>query len=278
MNIEIQENKIIINENIDIRAVLECGQIFSFYEIDVDQFTVISLDKVAVIKYSPHQTVIDTKYPDYFYNFFDLLTDYEDIKNQIIKNCPDFKQFIKRDLRILKQDPIQTIISFIVSANNNIKRIKLILNKICQKCGSYLPEYDCYAFPTIKQLSYLTIQDFKEMGAGYRSEYLYESIKMLSNRDFSVDSLNLLNSKQLKTKLMTLKGVGPKVADCILFFGFSKTDFFPVDTWIRKAYYKYFNNGKKSDSQISDYFVDIFKSLSGYAQQYLYDYMLNFQS
>lgn len=275
MNVDLKENQIIINQFFDIRATLECGQIFSFFEHNKNQFTVISTNKVAIIDHTPQKTIINTKDINYFYNFFDLGTNYEDIKKQIIKINPQFEQFIKRDLRILKQDPVQTIISFIVSANNNIKRIKLILNRISQKCGDYMPEYNCYAFPTLKQLSTLTINDFVEMGAGYRSSYLYETIKLLNKNEYDVSKLKQLSSKQLKAKLMTLKGVGPKVADCILFFGFSKTDFFPVDTWMRKAYFKYFNVGQKTDVQIADYFVNIFKSISGYAQQYLYDYMLN---
>lgn len=275
MKIEKQQNKIIIYGDFDIRSILECGQIFSFFEKQQDKFVVISTDKVAEVEYNRQKTVILTNYVDYFYNFFDLKTDYEKIKEEIVKQCPQFKSFIKRDLRILRQDIKQTIISFIVSANNNIKRIKLILNKICALCGTYLPQYNCYAFPTLDQMSKLSEKDFKELGAGYRSLYLYESIKMLKTEEFNTSLLCKLPTSQLKKQLMKLKGVGPKVADCILFFGFGRTDSFPTDTWIRKAYNTYFDCGKKSDEQISKYFVEIFKDLSGFAQQYLYDYMLN---
>lgn len=275
MNIEKLVDKIIINGNFDIKSILECGQIFSFFEVEKNKFIVISTNKVAEIDYSEEKSVIKTDYVDYFYNFFDLQTDYEQIKKQIIKLSPKFNDFIKRDLRILKQDPKQTIISFIVSANNNIKRIKSILNKISQKCGDYIKKYNCYSFPTLSQLSILTAEDYKQLGAGYRSDYLFESVKMLQTEEFDIPGLQSLPTPELKKKLLLLKGVGPKVADCILFFGFSRTDAFPTDTWIRKAYYEFFNCGKKTDEQISNYFSSTFENLSGYAQQYLYDFMLN---
>lgn len=275
MNIEKLKDKIVINEKFDIKSTLECGQIFSFFEKDKNKFVVISTNKVAEIEYSEDKCVINTEDVDYFYNFFDLQTDYEKIKKDIVLLCPKFNEFIKRDLRILKQDPKQTIISFIVSANNNIKRIKLILNKISQRCGNYISKYNCFTFPTLNQLLTLSSKDYKELGAGYRSDYLYESVKLLLTPDFDIEFLKTLPTPQLKKRLMMLKGVGPKVADCILFFGFSRTDAFPTDTWIRKAYYQYFNCGNKTDEQISSYFSNIFKNLSGYAQQYLYDFMLN---
>ena len=277
MEIQKLKNQIIINGNFDIKSTLECGQIFSFFEKSENNFVVVSTNKVAEIEYSQQKTIIKTDDSDYFYNFFDLQTNYEQIKKDIIKLCPKFEMFIKRDLRILKQNPHQTIISFIVSANNNIKRIKLILNKICQKCSDYLPKANCYAFPTLEQLSILSTQDYKDLGAGYRSDYLYQSVKLLQSPEFDINVLKTLSTPELKNKLLKLKGVGPKVADCILFFGFSRTDAFPTDTWIRKAYYQFFDCGKKTDEQISAYFCNIFKNLSGYAQQYLYDYMLNIQ-
>lgn len=278
MKIEKFSDKIVIHGNFDIRSTLECGQIFSFFEKENNNFKVISKNYVAEINYTHQKTEILTNQVDYFYNFFDLSTDYKKIKEKIILLCPEFAKFIKRDLRILKQDSLQTIISFIVSANNNIKRIKLILNRICEKCGEYLPEHSCFAFPTLNRLSSLTEKDFKDLGAGYRSNYLFESIRLLMQDEFNIKSLSKLPTVQLKKQLMKLKGVGSKVADCILFFGFNRTDAFPTDTWIRKAYYEYFDCGKKTDEQISNYFVNIFKNLSGYAQQYLYDYMLNIKT
>lgn len=276
MKIIKQKNKIIVeDENFNIRKILECGQIFSFKELSPQSFLVVSTNKFAKVNIiSNTKTEITTKYVDYFLSFFDLNTDYKLINKKIIAACKDFEKYVKGELRILRQDPFQTIISFIVSANNNIKRIKKILFEISHKYGTYIEEYGEYAFPSLKQLLPVTEEEFGAVGCGYRKNYLVKAIKMLNTEEFCVQNLTKLDSFSLKQKLMELPGVGPKVADCILLFGFSRTDFFPVDTWIRKSF-AMFSNEKKTDKQISQYFVNIFKDVSGYAQQYLYDYMIN---
>ena len=265
---------IVEDENFDIKSILECGQIFSFKTTNDSDYIVESMGKFASITKLDTCTIINTKDIEYFYNFFDFDTDYDDIKGRILKLCPFFSNLKMRQLRILKQDAYQTIISFIVSQNNNIKRIKKILNSISYEFGSYNKKYDMYSFPTLEQLKRATQDDFKRLGAGYRSEYLVKAILSLSAEDFDIEKLKSLDTSSLKKKLRTIHGIGPKVADCILFFGFGRTDVFPVDTWIRKGY-SMFCQEKRSDEQISEYFVNIFKDLSAFAQQYLYDYMLN---
>lgn len=287
----------IIGEDFNTKEILECGQVFSFLKDKDENYLVVSNDKVAKIKVNGNTTTILTNYVDYFYNFFDLDTDYEQIKSKICTYYKDFNKFFGggANIRILRQDAYQTIISFIVSANNNIKRIKKILFSISKKYGraisreeyNFEPNVDrgaqdevvesddkLYSFPSLKELSNATEQDFKDLGAGYRSSYLVETVKLLQTQDYEINYLKSLDTKTLKAKLLQLKGVGNKVADCILFFGFSRTDVFPVDTWIRKAY-KLFCQDNRSDEQISNYFVALFKDCSGYAQQYVFNYMIN---
>ena len=160
------------------------------------------------------------------------------------------------------------IISFIISANNNIPRIKKILNNLCSLYGTRLNDF--YAFPTLNQLSRITTEEFKQIGCGYRADYLVESIQML--KSFNFESVNKMDTNELRCELMKLKGVGRKVADCILLFGFHRTDVFPTDTWIVKVYNEISgsNESKSNAKNISDWFVDKYKCLSGYAQQYLY--------
>ncbi len=278
MKVTKKKNKIIVESSqFNIKKILECGQIFSFKQMGSSSFLVISKNKFAKIEViSDLITEIITTDVDYFYNFFDLQTDYKAINKKILDIRPDFAKFVKGELRILRQDPFQTIISFIVSANNNIPRIKKILFGICKKYGTFNSEYNEYSFPTIQQLLSATSQDFGLLGCGYRKDYLVNTIKMLNTNEFKIEDLCKLGSEELKQKLLKLPGVGPKVADCILLFGFSRVDFFPVDTWIRKSF-SMFSSKQKTDRQISEYFVNIFKSVSGYAQQYLYDYMINNQ-
>lgn len=273
MEIKREKNSIILkNIDFDIKEILECGQIFSFYE-ENNSYIVVSSDKICKITKDENFTKLESDDINYFYNFFDLDTDYEKIKKEILKLYPNFFKFFEggKNIRILRQDPYQTIISFIVSSNNNIKRIKKILFSMSQKFGE--KQGEIYLFPTLLSLKNASIQDYKDLGAGYRSEYLYKSVKMLLEKDYEEETLKSLPTKELKKRLLNLSGVGEKVADCILFFGFNRTDVFPVDTWIRKGY-SYFCEKKRSDKEISSYFVDIFKNYSGYAQQYLYNYMI----
>lgn len=278
MNIIKEKNKIIIenSEEFDIADILECGQVFSYKKLDQNIYFVISYNKTAKIVINENTTEIFTKDVDYFYNYFDLNTNYKKIKDDLIKNYPGFEKFLQigKGIRILNQDGYQTIISFIVSANNNIKRIKNILFKISEKFGKKIDETEFYYFPSLEEISKATVEDFALIGAGYRSEYLVETIKLLKTEEYNISNLSKLNTIELKDKLLKLKGVGPKVADCIMLFGFNRTDVFPVDTWIRKAYYL-FESNKLSDEKISKYFVKKYGKYSGYAQQYIYNFMLN---
>ncbi|MBQ3493950.1 MAG: 8-oxoguanine DNA glycosylase, partial [Clostridia bacterium] len=173
-------------------------------------------------------------------------------------------------IRILNQDIIEVIIGFIISANNNIKRIMNTMQKIRQ-FGENRGEY--YCFPSLKVLQTISVEQFKDMGAGYRAEYLVESIKVLAETNF--DNIKKLDNQSLRKWLISLKGVGPKVADCIMLFGFSRCESFPVDTWIEKVYFDIFKQ-KKPREQMSKDLLLHYGELSGYAQQYLFYYKRSF--
>lgn len=264
---------VIYGEDFDIESTLECGQIFSFQKDDCGRYIVTSLDKWARITYGDGMTRIETKDVDYFYNFFDLDTDYVSIRERLCEIYPQFDRFLScgKNIRILRQDKVQTILSFIVSANNNIKRIKKILFSLSQRYGEEI-ERGVFSFPSLDSLSSVTEADFVSLGMGYRAPYMVETISRLKSLD--MDYLSSLSTVELRKVLLNLKGVGPKVADCILFFGFSRTDVFPVDTWIRKSY-SLFCEDKRSDKEIAAYFVSLFGKYSGYAQQYIFNYMIN---
>lgn len=269
-----KDEKIIIKslEDFNVLDILSCGQIFRYKKIGED-FVVYSKDKKATIKSNNDSVEIITKDVNYFINYFDLNTDYGEIK-QKLSNFEALKPAIAfaPGIRILKQDPFEMIISFIISANNNIKRIQSIIEKICEKFGTYNKEEDFYAFPTQKQLLKASVTDFVEMGAGYRAQYLYNCTRQLEN--FNYDFIYNNKSSDCIPVLLNLSGIGPKVADCVLLFGFNKFDVFPVDTWIKKVYYSYFSKDKSEISvkEIRNNLLDIFGDLSGYAQQYLFFY------
>ncbi|MBQ8748977.1 MAG: 8-oxoguanine DNA glycosylase [Clostridia bacterium] len=268
---KIINNKIIIQNKKDFvpQHILECGQIFRFEKIDKN-YVVFSLDKKATIIETESNYEIVTNDIDYFINFFDLEHDYSSIKNKLI----NFNNEILNNavnygygIRILKQSPFEMIISFIISANNNIPRIKSSIKKICEAYGKLI-DNDYYAFPTLEDLSKANEDFFKSVGLGYRANYMVETLKLLKDIDF--DNLKILSTQDLRNELMKLKGVGRKVAECIMLFGFNRLDVFPIDTWTKKVYNENFYVGDKNNNEIANYFVDFFGHLSGYAQQYLY--------
>lgn len=271
-NYYLEKDKIVVTNlsEFNITHILECGQVFRFEKINND-YIVFSGEKQAKIKTFADRVEIYSNDNNYFVNYFDLDTSYTNIKNELSK-YEILKPMIKSayGIRILKQDPIEMIISFIISANNNIKRIQIIIDRICRKFGT-IKNNEYYTFPTIKQLEKASIEDFKECGTGYRAKYLYNVVRQLKN--FNIEEIFTLNSEFAVEKLLNLSGVGPKVADCILLFGFNKQDCFPVDTWIKKVYNEYFAKDKTDNvKQIRKNLVNIFGSLSGYAQQYLFYY------
>lgn len=269
MEYEVKNNKIIIRNKKDfnLKHIFECGQIFSYKKISENEFVVYSKDKVAMCKEFESFVEIETEFIDYFINFFDLNTDYSKIKNELKQKFPFLSDVISfgYGIRILKQDPFETIISFIVSANNNIKRIQKILFAIRKSYGQNMGSY--YSFPTIKQLENATIDDFTLLGLGYRAKYIFNAIKQLKNVDYNV--LKQKSTSDLNSFLLSIFGVGQKVADCIMLFGFSKQDVFPVDTWIEKVYNKYFES-EHNRKIIREKLLNTFGNLSGYAQQYLF--------
>ena len=212
--------------------------------------------------------------------YFDLKRDYKKIKEELSKIDENMKTSIEygKGIRILNQDLWETIISFIISANNNIPRIKGIIEKLSKKYGKEL-EFEgkkYYTFPTPKELENVTVEDYRSLGLGFRDIRLYETVKMISNGEIKLEELQKNpNTYEVREKLLTLSGVGSKVADCILLFSTLKRfEVFPIDVWVRRVMTElYFENETKivpNNKQILNYAEETFGNLSGLAQQYLF--------
>ena len=258
--------EIIAPKDFDVKQTIECGQVFR-YKVQDFGYTVYSLHHKADI-YCQETIKIFTKDKKYFINYFDFCTNYDKIKSSLSVE-PMLKSAIEygKGIHILKSAPLEMIIEFIISQNNNIPRIKAIIEKICENYGDNMGDY--YAFPTLSQLKKIPLEFFTQIKCGYRDKYLYDTISMLGN-NFDLDALKQMTTANARAMLMKLKGVGRKVADCILLFGYHKTDVFPTDTWIVQAYNKIYKTNITNAVTISNYFLDKFGDLSGYAQQYLY--------
>ena len=251
---------------------LNCGQVFRF-ERQGDGYIVLSFDKVCYLHSDGVKTVVESEDADYFYRYFDLDRDYSEIVETaksfdiplLSKSAEEFS-----GLRLLNQHREEMIYSFIISQNNNIPRIKGIISRICAGLGQ---EFEfmgrkLYTFPTTAALAGAGVEFYKSAGCGYRDKFLDETARRIAAE--GIGDLEKLDTPALKKALLTYKGIGGKVADCVALFGFSKRDSFPVDTWVEKVYREDFKGTLTDRNKITDYFTGLFKQKSGYVQQYLF--------
>ncbi|HKL73635.1 MAG TPA: DNA glycosylase [Clostridia bacterium] len=265
-----EPDKIIVSDTsqFDIEHILDCGQVFRYRKVD-DCYTVFAKNTNCLLHRENGCVIIKTNFIDFFVNYFDLNRDYGKIKEELrefegLSEAIDFGSGI----RLLNQDPLEMIISFIISANNNIPRIKMIIERICEQLGENKGTY--YAFPTLGELESADENFFRAIGAGYRAKYLVKVCKEL--RNFDLEEIVSLDTDAARKRLIALTGVGRKVADCILLFAYKKTDLFPLDTWTKKVYANLCFEDTCNVDVMSKNLVDRYKYLSGYAQQYLYYY------
>ncbi len=276
-------DKIVVKEEFfSVEDTLKCGQVFRFFPYQKG-YKIISQDKCAYAYNENGYAVIEClkEDRDYFCAYFDLGNDYL----KIYSNAKTYGGILSvaaeagKGIRILKQDKTETLFSFMISQNNNIPRIKGTIEKLCtalgekkEFCGEIF-----YGFPSVSVMAEQSAEFYKSIGLGYRAEYILSLAKKI-NAGYNVNALSDLETMMLKRELLSIYGVGEKVCDCVLFFGFGKTDSFPVDTWLEKVYREDFSGEIKDRKKISAYFTNLFKENSGYFQQYLFHYKRNVEN
>ncbi len=265
------------SEYFNATDTLECGQIFRYFPLLNGEYLVISGDKACTVQTKGENTVIKCNEEDeqYFFNYFDLQTDYKSIcerakrsEVEILKKAAT----LGKGVRILRQNSEEMLYSFLISQNNNIPRIKKAVNAICEKLGEKR-EFEGHVYHTFPSSSLLFAQSeefYKSCGLGYRASYMKKVSESVVNG--LIEALLPLSREKIKEELLHLKGVGEKVADCVCLFGFYKTDSFPVDVWIEKIYREDFGGDLNSRKKITEYFLNLFGFDSGYFQQYLFYY------
>ena len=248
----------------DPDAIMHSGQIFRYFECGqgAGRYSLISGSNYAEIIKNGGKIIINCNDARYFFNYFDLQTDYNKIKEEL-KEFKQLKGAIGQGggIRILRADFYETVLSFIISANNNIKRFTKTLNLMSEKYGTKLKN-GLFGFPVPAQLSGVSEEDYKNLGCGYRSAYLVKAVRQLKDLDFN--KLNLLPDDLLLKELTKIMGVGKKVAACIMLFAFHRLDVAPVDTWIQKALDNLADNDKK---------LLLEHKYAGVIQQYIYYYL-----
>lgn len=212
--------------------------------------------------------------------YFDLDRNYEEIKQKLAKIDDNMKTSIQygKGIRILNQDLWETIISFIISANNNIPRIKGIIERLSKNYGKEIDwngkKY--YTFPTAEEVKDVSVEDYRSLGLGFRDVRLYETTNMILGKKVDLDKMRKNpNTLEVRDELLSLSGVGPKVADCILLFSdLKRFEVFPIDVWVRRVmndlYIKNEDETKVSKKQIENIAQEKFGDLAGIAQQYLF--------
>ena len=236
---EYKDGILLSGERIDPDIVFNCGQCFRFIP-DGDGYIGIAHGRVLNVRNSNEGLYLYPVSQDeiaLWADYFDAETDYTSLEEKFRKD-----KIMKRTLaaasgmRLLNQDPFETIITFIISANNNEKRIRKIVENICEKCGNKLKYNDriFYAFPSAEQLSRLTEEELRGLGAGYRAGYIADTAKMVAE-GYDLSLVFDKDYHSAKQELCRMKGVGPKVADCILLFAYKKKNAFPLDVWMKRV-------------------------------------------
>ncbi|MDL2236930.1 8-oxoguanine DNA glycosylase [Christensenellaceae bacterium OttesenSCG-928-K19] len=255
--------------------IFENGQAFRFTDVGDGVYEGVAFGHFLRVQKKEDTVclfpVTEEEFAEIWRGYFDLDRDYAGL----FVDCAD--EALKRGceyapgLRVLRQEPFETLISFIISTNNNVKRIRGIIKKICEACGTAFAceggEY--HAFPTPAQLAGMSEVQLKECGCGYRAPYILgTACAVLAG--FNLDQLYDMPYESAKMELEQLPGVGPKVADCVLLFAYGKTQAFPADVWVRRVMKELY--GVEDIKKIQSYAVERFGAQAGIAQQYLFYY------
>ena len=272
MEIKFENNKIYIKsaQNFDLEQTLDCGQAFRWNKNANGVWCGIAFGKYIELQYENNGIVITNSNHDDFkniwQNYFDLKCDYAKIIKEVSRDKTVAKaaQF-SSGIRLLNQEPWEALISFIISQNNNIPRIKGIIERLCENFGAKID--GGYAFPTVEVISKLTAEDLAVIRSGFRAKYIIDAAQKVASGEIDLDYLKDIDYDTARKILMTIKGVGPKVADCVLLYGLGHKNAFPRDVWINRALEQLFGGN----------IPDCTKEYGGIVQQYIFHYIRNKQ-
>ncbi len=283
MNIEETKEGTVINEvkDFNITQTLECGQCFHFKKFGESEYGVVHKKELLHIYQDEDRLFFENTDMEtlrkVWLPYFDLDRDYSFIKQEIIRADGRLKEAVEVNsgVRILNQGFEETLMSFIISQNKQIPHIKKIVREISEKYGNYLGIINgesFYSFPNKEQLRGITIDDYRECKTGFRAAYLYDAAQKLREPGFSRECLRSMGYDEAKKRLMMIKGVGEKVANCVLLFALGYRNAFPVDVWIKRIMENMYFGKDTDNKEIMGFAKKKFGEYGGYAQQYLFYY------
>ena len=267
-----RENNDIVIENakcLNIELCLFCGQAFRWKKNEDGSFSGVVKNKKTDIIQSEEKIIFrNTTEEDFnkiWLSYFDIERNYEEICEKISEDN-SIKQAVKEyyGIRILRQDSWEALCSFIISQNNNIPRICGIIERLCETFGEKIDEEN-YSFPSFERMKNLTVEDLAPLRAGFRSKYIIDAVNKLSSGEISLEKIEKMPIDEARQELMKIKGVGAKVAECTLLYGFGRVEAFPVDVWVKRIMAEMYESG----------LPECTKGNEGIAQQYLFHWRRN---
>lgn len=254
-------------ENFSLRDTLSCGQSFRWKEQEDGGFVGTAFGKTVKVKIENDVFIIEgadeKDFEAVWKSYFDLETDYKKIKEDLSELHPTLKEASRfaPGIRILSQEPFEALISFIISSNNNIKRIEGIVERLCENFGER-NEQGGYSFPAAEKLASLSLDELSVIRAGFRHRYILDAASKVVSGEVNLERCRELPFDEAKKELMTIVGVGEKVADCVLLYGLHRLKAFPMDVWMKRAMATLFPDVK----------AESFGEFAGIAQQYIFHY------
>lgn len=269
----------------DCKDIFECGQCFRWHREEDGSYTGVTKIGVLNVKKVGNDVVIvgdieeKENLKSFCDDYFDMSTNYREIQDEISKNDKTMKEAIEfgSGIRILNQNSWELLISFIISAANNIPRISKTIENLSKGFGTLVKSdvsgelKDYYLFPSPKQLKKATMDELRGCNLGFRDKYVFEATRLVSEDELSLEMIEKDQYVIAKKELLKIPGVGSKVADCILLFSMKKKEAFPVDTWIKQIMNEVYIDSKNV-RKIEEYARNKFGENSGIAQQYLFYY------
>lgn len=273
----------------NLEKTFECGQAFRWRKIEgallggaESCFEGVASGRYLRALQLAGDVILEASREDYerFWKaYFDLETDYAAIEQTLLERDPSSAMACAaefgRGIRILRQDPWEMVITFILSGNNNIPRIKGSIEALTERFGENVSQSKLKAFPTPEVLADLGLGDYRQAGAGYRDQYLLATAQKVASGEADLAAWGHLEDTALMKALLTLPGVGEKVASCIMLFGYGRRAAFPVDTWVAKMMRQLYFNHEASAKEIKTFAELRFGDQAGYAQQLLFHWGRN---
>lgn len=250
----------------DPDVTFDCGQCFRWNRQEDGSWHGVAYGYALTVRRDGGKLIIEgtdeKAFDGIFRRYFDLDRDYDEIRSRLCAD-PVLAAAIEfaPGIRVLRQEPWETLCSFIISQNNNIPRIKGIVSRLCENFGDKIADGE-YAFPPAERLAGLSEEDLAPLRSGFRAKYILDAARRVADGEIDFDALSSLPLERARKMLMTIKGVGPKVADCALLFGCGRLDAFPVDVWIKRVLARFYPDGFPKE------FIDY----GGIAQQFLFHY------